>query len=86
MTLTIDLTVEEQVRLERKAFVRGLDVNSFVREMIAALPTDAVSKGPEYLTPEARAQAFLAWAESHTHDSPLLTDVAVSRESIYGED
>ncbi|CCQ49361.1 hypothetical protein [Crocosphaera watsonii] len=29
--------------------------------------------------------AFLSWAESHHHDGPILSDEAISRESIYGE-
>jgi hypothetical protein len=37
----------------------------------------------ETATPEELAQAFLAWANSHNHNSPGLTLEDVSRESIY---
>lgn len=40
---------------------------------------------PQNRTPQERARAFRAWAESHSDNSPLLSDEAISRESIYGE-
>jgi hypothetical protein len=50
-------------------------------------PTDEIQERPFYeiATPEERAQAFQEWAESHRHDTPILSDDAISRESIYGE-
>ncbi|HEY9851263.1 MAG TPA: hypothetical protein V6D28_17475 [Leptolyngbyaceae cyanobacterium] len=39
----------------------------------------------ETATPEEWIKAFREWAESHRRDSPLLSDEAISRESIYGE-
>ena len=37
----------------------------------------------ETATPEELAQAFREWAESHDRNTPMLSDYAVSRESIY---
>jgi len=34
-------------------------------------------------TPSERAAAFRAWAANHPHTTPVLTDEAISRESIY---
>ncbi|MEA5512314.1 hypothetical protein VB715_21305 [Crocosphaera sp. UHCC 0190] len=39
----------------------------------------------ETATTEEWIAAFREWAESHSHDSPMLSDEAISRESIYGE-
>lgn len=39
----------------------------------------------ETATTEEWITAFREWAESHSHDSPMLSDEAISRESIYGE-
>jgi hypothetical protein len=36
-------------------------------------------------TPAERANFFEEWAESHQRNTPLLSDEAISRESIYGE-
>lgn len=42
---------------------------------------------PSYkTTPEERARAFREWAESHDRNTPLLSDYAVSRESIYDDE
>ena len=40
----------------------------------------------ETASPEERFQAIKEWAESHSHDTPLLSDYAVSRAGIYEED
>ncbi len=47
----------------------------------------ASEKSPFYetATPIERAKAYREWAESHPHDSPMLSDEAISREAIYGE-
>jgi hypothetical protein len=36
-------------------------------------------------TAPERAKAYRAWAESHSRNTPLLTDDAISRDSLYGE-
>ena len=38
----------------------------------------------ETVTPEEKAQAFREWAESHSHDTPILSNEAISRKTIYG--
>lgn len=40
----------------------------------------------ETATPSERARAFREWASSHALDTPLLSDYAVSRESIYDDE
>jgi len=37
------------------------------------------------VTPEDRARAFREWAKSHDRNTPLLSDYAVSRESMYDD-
>lgn len=32
---------------------------------------------------QEKAQEFMLWANSHRHDSPILSDEAINRESIY---
>ena len=39
----------------------------------------------EVASPEERAKAFQDWANSHRLDTPILSDEAISRESIYGD-
>ena len=40
----------------------------------------------EGLSPAEKAKAFRAWAESHSRGLPLLSDEAISRESIYSDE
>ena len=40
----------------------------------------------ETATPSERARAFREWASSHTPDTPLLSDYAASRESMYDDE
>ncbi len=40
----------------------------------------------EELSPAEKAAAFRAWAESHRRGLPLLSDEAISRESIYSDE
>jgi hypothetical protein len=37
------------------------------------------------LSKEERKKAFRAWIDSHRTDTPLLSDEAISRESIYAD-
>ena len=39
----------------------------------------------EVASPEERAKTFQEWANSHRLDTPILSDEAISRESIYGD-
>lgn len=39
----------------------------------------------ETATPEEWTRAFLEWTESHDRNTTLLSDEAISRESIHGE-
>jgi hypothetical protein len=56
---------------------------------MSAIPSFTIQpEAPLYkrLSPQELAQAFLDWAESHRDlDLPILSDEAISRESIYGE-
>ena len=49
------------------------------------LPPTQESKQEE-LSPAEKAAAFRAWAESHSCGLPLLSDEAISRESIYSDE
>jgi hypothetical protein len=64
------LTIEERLLLGKK-----IDVGQSTKEPPLF----------ERLTPAERAKIFEQWADSHRHQTPLLSDEAISRESIYGE-
>lgn len=64
------LTPEEKELLNRK-----MNLNTEIKER----PFYAVA------SPEERAKAFRDWADNHRFDTPILSDEAISRESIYGD-
>lgn len=64
------LTVEEKDLLNRKI---NLNIEIQQRPFYEVAST------------EERAKAFQEWAESHRLDTPILSDEAISRESIYGD-
>jgi hypothetical protein len=67
-----------------------------IRAGLIRSPEDALDIGLEALrgtlavrqqkeTPEEWIARFHAWVDSHPTDTPLLSDEAISRESIYGD-
>ena len=51
-----------------------------IRQRLAAKTTR-----PSRLSHEEWSKAFHAWIDSHPTDTPLLSDEAISRESIYAD-
>jgi hypothetical protein len=46
---------------------------------------EAKAASGERISADEWMRKFRAWAHSHPMDTPLLSDEAISRESIYGE-
>jgi hypothetical protein len=85
MNLTIELSDEKAAALKAQAAARGLTVERWV-EQIAEQHAEAQSASIAQLqrtNPKEWARRFHEWAESHDRTTPLLSDEAVSRESIY---
>ena len=45
----------------------------------------AATPAANTLSSEEWSKAFHAWVDSHSTETPLLSDEAISRESIYGD-
>lgn len=83
MTLQIDLTPEIEDRLRDKAAREGLSPGELARRLIEnGLPAFSPST-TTMMTPAERAAAFRAWADSRDPNTPVLSDEAISRDSIY---
>lgn len=89
MTVTIELPADIEAGLRAQAQARGLAVADYVQDIVvqqvAAKLTISDADRPAYeLPPEEWVRKFDAWTESHAAlDLPLLSDEAISRESIY---
>jgi hypothetical protein len=82
--MTIELKPEQE-RILKEALRQGRfqTVEQALDEALHSI----VPSGPcgPTLSPAERAAAFRAWAESHPRSTQVLSDEAISRETIYSE-
>src|ERR1017187_5069229 len=89
MTAMLNLPPEKEARLIAAAQAKGLSTDALVREALDRI----LAEGPapaglprslqDELTPEGWVRQFDAWVDSHDRTTPLFSDEAISRESIY---
>ena len=85
MNLTIQLSDEKAVALKAQAAALGLTVERWV-EQLAEQQADTPAASIAHLqktNPKEWARRFHEWAEGHDRTTPLLSDEALSRESLY---
>ena len=83
MNLTIQLSDEKAEALRTQAEAQGLTVERWL-EQIAEQYLQPVSIAHLQKTnPQEWARQFDAWVNSHDPNTPVLSDEAMSRESIY---
>jgi len=83
MPTSLEVEPEVASKIEARARKRGVSVDVYLRELIEAeLPATEQANG---LTPQDKVNLLREWAASHSLDTPILPDEAISRESIYGE-
>ena len=79
------LEVEPEVasKIQARARKRGVSVDVYLRELIDEKGTESErSNGP---SSQERVALLRQWASGHGTDTPVLSDEAISRESIYGD-
>jgi hypothetical protein len=84
MTLTLELTDEQARALKAQAEARGLSIEQLAQERV--LHEDRESESWAHLQqddPEEWSRRFHEWVQSHDRTTPILSDWAVSRDSIY---
>jgi len=87
MTVTIKLPPEIEAGLLAQARAQGLDVSGYIESLVRGQVMARENGTPpsaSNLSPEEWIDAFKAWAHSHDADNlPILSDEAMSRESMY---
>jgi Arc/MetJ-type ribon-helix-helix transcriptional regulator len=84
MAMTIELKPEQE-RILQEALRQGR-FQSVEQALDEALHSLAPSSEARVVrSPSERAAAFRAWAESHPRTTPVLSDEAISRETIYSD-
>ena len=84
MAMTIELKPEEE-RILKEALRQGRfeSVEQAVAQAFHSIvPPESLKPA---LSPSERSAAFRAWAESHPRTTPVLSDQAISRETIYSD-
>jgi uncharacterized protein (DUF1778 family) len=83
MTVTLNLSPEKEAAFRAQAQTRGLSLEQWMLE-VADQHVQAVSIAHLQKTdPKEWARHFDAWVDSHDPNTPVLSDQAMSRESIY---
>jgi len=83
MNVTIELSEEQAAALKVRAEAQGLTVERWLERMAAQLAPSTSIAHLQETNPKEWARRFHQWAESHDRTTPLLSDQAISRESIY---
>jgi hypothetical protein len=82
VTVTIELSSEKEAVLQAQA--RGLTIQQLLTELTEQFIQPVASIAHLQRTnPEEWARQFHEWAESHDRTTALLSDEAISRDSIY---
>jgi hypothetical protein len=83
MTVTLNLPPEKEAAFKAQARARGLSLEQWMLELAdqSVQPVSIVHL--QRSNPQEWARQFRAWADSHDPKIPVLSDEAMSRESIY---
>jgi hypothetical protein len=83
MTVTLELSPERKAALTTQAHARGISLEQWLLELTEQLAPPTSIAHLKKTNPQEWARQFHAWAESHDRTTPLLSDEAISRDSIY---
>ena len=83
MTVTLILPPEKEAAFQAQAQARGLTVEQWMLELADQSVQPVSIAHLQRTDPEEWARQFRAWADSHDPNTPVLSDEAMSRESIY---
>jgi hypothetical protein len=79
MTVILEIPAEREEGIRQAAEARGLTVEAWLLQLAEIHEPDT----PYLKTPEERVRFFREWMKSRDPNTPVLSDEAMSRESIY---
>jgi hypothetical protein len=83
MTVTLNLPPEKEAAFKAVAQACGLSVEQWILKLVEQSVQPASIAHLQRTDPEEWARQFRARADSHDPNIPVLSDEAMSRESIY---
>jgi hypothetical protein len=87
----IELPDEQAAVLKAQAAAAGLTLEAWLKKLAASEAANGQEPEPpsvahlQQSNPKEWARQFRTWADSHDPTLPVLSDAAMSRESIYPE-
>ena len=83
MTVTLNLPPEKEAAFRAQAQARGLSLEQWMLEVVGQHVQPVSIAHLQITNPQEWARHFDAWVDSHDPNTPVLSDEAMSRESIY---
>ena len=83
MSLIIELSPEREAALQAQAQLYGLSVGDWLIQLAEQHTPSTSIAHLQRTDPQEWARQFRAWANSHDPNTPVLSDEAMSRDSIY---
>ena len=83
MTVILTLTPEKEAAFKAQAQARGLSLEQWMLEVADQHVQPVSIAHLQKTNPQEWARQFRAWADGHNPNVPVLSDEAMSRESIY---
>ncbi|HXB74822.1 MAG TPA: hypothetical protein VNY05_41710 [Candidatus Acidoferrales bacterium] len=83
MTVVLNLPPEKEAAFQAQAQARGLSIEQWMLEAVDKYVEPVSIAYLQKTNPQEWARQFRAWADSHDPKIPVLSDEAMSRESIY---
>jgi hypothetical protein len=82
-TVRIDLPEQQIAALTAKAASQGLTLEGWFQKVAAEEVSPVSVAHLQKTDPQEWARHFDAWVDSHDSSTPVLSDEAMSRDSIY---
>jgi len=83
MNVTIELSEEKAAALKAQADAQGLTIERWLEQIVEQHVQPVSIAHLQKTNPKEWARQFDAWVDSHDPNTPVLSDEAMSRESIY---
>ena len=83
MTITLDLSPEKEAAFQAQARLRGLSLEQWILQVAEHFVQPVSVAHLQKTDPQEWARHLDAWLDSHNPNTPVLSDEAMSRESIY---
>jgi hypothetical protein len=85
MTVTLNLPPEKEAAFKAQAQARGLSLEQWMLEIVGQHVQPVSIAHLQKTDPKEWARHFDALVDSHNPNTPVLSDEAMSRESIYSD-